>query len=61
MTKKKKILKNGINDNLNYFNRENYKQSMDRNYPSNLNGNHSNNYNAICAKLYNEFKRSKKQ
>nr|DAU93177.1 MAG TPA: hypothetical protein [Microviridae sp.] len=33
---------------------------MDRNYPSNFNGNHSNNHNAMCAKLYNEFERSKK-
>lgn len=34
---------------------------MGRNYPSYFNRNNCNHYYALCAKLYNEFKRQQKQ
>ena len=43
---------------LKLFEHENYRDSMDRNYSSYFDRNNCDNYNTLCAKLYNEFKRS---
>lgn len=45
---------------LNLFKHENYRDAMGRNYPSYFDRDNCNNYNALCTKLHNEFKRSKK-
>ena len=46
---------------LKLFKYENYRDPMDRNYPSYFDRNNCNNYNTLRTKLYDEFKRSKKQ
>lgn len=43
---------------LKIFYYENQRDSMDRNYPSYFDRNNRDNYNSLCAKLYDEFKRS---
>ena len=42
-------------------NYENQRDAMGRNYPSYFDRNNCNHYHALCAKLYNEFKRQQKQ
>ena len=46
---------------LELFEHENHRDSMDRNYPSYFDRNNCDNYNTLCTKLYNEFKRSQEQ
>lgn len=46
------------NKQLKLFEHENHRNSMGRNYPSHFDRNNCDNYNSLCAKLYDEFKRS---
>lgn len=46
---------------LKLFKHENYRDTMGRNYPSYFDRNNCDNYDALRTKLYNEFKRGKKQ
>ena len=46
---------------LKLFKHENHRDAMGRNYPSYFDRDNCNNYDALCTKLHNEFKRSKKQ
>lgn len=42
---------------LNLFEHENHRDTMDRNYPSYFDRNNCNHYHTLCAKLHDEFKR----
>ena len=46
------------NKQLKLFKHEDHRDAMGRNYPSYFNRNNCDNYNTLCAKLYDEFKRS---